>query len=137
MVFLEKILGIANVDLLKPRLYSELVFFFFSKIDLFTVISTFYIYIDQFGNTRRHHWKERLKISKIADVCMVGWGASLCPPPYHTNVCKISRLCGAESSLVFNKTHTNLAILLILRRSFWWCRRIFPNLSMSNVEKKT
>ena len=38
--------------------------------------------------------------------------------------------------LVFNKSFPNLAILLILRRSFEWCRRIFPNLSMSKVEKK-
>ena len=37
--------------------------------------------------------------------------------------------------LVFNKSLSNLAILLILRRSFQWCRRIFPNLSMSKVEK--
>ena len=36
---------------------------------------------------------------------------------------------------VFNKSLSNLAILLILRRSFQWCRRIFPNLSVSKVEK--
>ena len=39
------------------------------------------------------------------------------------------------SSLVFNKSLSNLALLLILRRSFQWCPRIFPNLSMSKVEK--
>ena len=33
--FWKKILSTANVDLLKPSLYPELVFFFFSKIDLF------------------------------------------------------------------------------------------------------
>ena len=65
--------------------------------------------MDQLGKIRRHHWNERLKISKIAKsesetsyaskdiaqqslrtfVCMVGWwsrgggrGASLFPPPY-------------------------------------------------------
>ena len=39
------------------------------------------------------------------------------------------------SSLVFNKSLSNLALVLILRRSFQWCPRIFPNLSMSKVEK--
>ena len=29
----------------------------------------------------------------------------------------------------------NLAVLLILRRSFQWCQRIFPYLSISKVEK--
>ena len=48
--------------------------------------------------------------------------ASSCPPPppphpHHTNVCKISRLWGAISSLFFNKSLSNLAILCILRRS--------------------
>ena len=34
--------------------------------------------------------------------------------PHHTNVCKISRLCGgAISSIVFNRSLSNLAILLI------------------------
>ena len=31
---------------------------------------------------------------------------------------------------------SDLAILLILRCSFQWCRLIFPNLSLSKVEKK-
>ena len=35
-----------------------------------------------------------------------------------------------------NKSLSNLAILLILRRSFHWCRRFCPNLLMSKVEKK-
>ena len=39
------------------------------------------------------------------------------------------------SSLVFNKTLSILTILLILRRFSQWCRRIFPNLSTSKVEK--
>ena len=64
MIFLEKILGTANVVLLKPSLYPELVFFFFSKIVLFTVISTFYM--DQKEIIRRNQWKERISISKIA-----------------------------------------------------------------------
>ena len=49
----------------------------------------------------------------------------------------MSRLWGAVSSLNFNKSLWNLAILLIWRRSFECCQRIFPNLSMSKVEKKT
>ena len=38
--------------------------------------------------------------------------------PHHTNVCKISRHGGALSSMVVNKSLSNLAILLILKRSF-------------------
>ena len=41
------------------------------------------------------------------------------------------------SSLVFDKSLSNLAVLLILRRSYQRGRRIFPNLSMSKVKKKT
>ena len=48
---------------------------------------------------------------------------------------KMSRLWGAVSSWDFNKSLWNLAILLILRLSFECCQRIFPNLSMSKVEK--
>ena len=66
----------------------------------------------------------------------VWWGASLCPHPHHTDVCKISHLRGAISSLVFNKLLSNLAMSAILRRSFQWWRRLFRNLSMSKVEKK-
>ena len=57
-----------------------------------------------------------------------GERASLCSQ--HKNVFKISRFWGAISSLVFDKSLSNFAILLILRRSFQWCRRVFPNLSM-------
>ena len=39
-------------------------------------------------------------------------------------------------SLVFNKSLSNLAVLLILRRSYQRGGRIFPNLSMSKVKKK-
>ena len=42
-----------------------------------------------------------------------------------------------KSSLVFNKSLSNLAVLLILRRSYQRGRRISPNLSMSKVKKKT
>ena len=40
------------------------------------------------------------------------------------------------SSLVFNKSLSNLAVFLILRRSYQRGGRIFPNLSMSKVKKK-
>ena len=56
--------------------------------------------------------------------CLYGRG-QVCDP-HLTNVCKISRL-----SLVFNKSLSNLAILLILKRSFQWY------LSMSKVEKNS
>ena len=55
--------------------------------------------------------------------------------PSRQNVWKISQLRGALSTLAFNKLLSNLAILVILRRSFQWRRRIFPNLHMSKVEK--
>ena len=58
MIFLEKILGTVNVVLLKPSLYPELVFFFFSKIGLFTVFSTFDM--DKLEKIRGNHWKERI-----------------------------------------------------------------------------
>ena len=53
----------------------------------------------------------------------------------HPNVCKFSQLCGNIYSFASNESLSNLAILLILRRSFQWCRRISPSWSMSNVEK--
>ena len=54
----------------------------------------------------------------------------------YTNDCKISRLWGAASSLTFNKSLSNLAVLLISRPSFKRCRWIFLNLFMSKVERK-
>ena len=62
----------------------------------------------------------------------VWWRASLF---HHTNVCKISLLWGAISLLVFNKSLSNLAILLISRSSFQWCWWLFCNVSMPKVEK--
>ena len=104
-----------------------------NKIDTSTVFSTFDM--DKLEKIRRHHWKERLKISKITkfesfEDLQVGGGFVR-----HTNVCKISRLWGAIFSLSFSKSLSNLAALLILKRSFHWCRRIIPNLSMSKVKK--
>ena len=61
----------------------------------------------------------------------VGGGEHVCAPPplLQTSV----KFLDFEdiSPLVFNKSLSNLAILLILRGSFQWCRRIFPNVSMS------
>ena len=56
--------------------------------------------------------------------------------PHDTNVCTFLQLCGSIyfSSLI--RHISNLAILLILRGSFQWCRRIFPVLSMSECRKK-
>ena len=79
---------------------------------------------------------------KNLQICMVGEGGGggeggegqVCAP-HHTNVCKISPLWGFMSSLIFNKSLSNLALLLILGRSFQWCGRIVVNLSMSKVEK--
>ena len=47
-----------------------------------------------------------------------GGGTNLTP---HTNMSNISQLSGAISSLVFNKSLSNLATLLILRGSFRLC----------------
>ena len=119
-------------------------------IDLSTVFSTFDM--DKLGKNRRRHWKEGLNISNIAkfksdmywseqrysstklqkftDICMVE--ASLCP--HHANICKNLWLWGAKPSLVFKKSLSQWAILL-LRCSFQWCWQIFPNLSMSKFGK--
>ena len=125
-----------------------------------SVFSTFDM--DQSGKIRRLHWNERLKISEIAksesdtsyaseDIALskdcrrsfVWWGGEgggggvgwqVCSP-HHTNVCKISRLWEAISSLVFNNSLSNLAILLILRRSFHVVSTNFPNLPTSKIEK--
>ena len=126
-----------------------------------SVFSTFDM--DQSGKIRRLHWNERLKISEIAksesdtsyaseDIALskdcrrsfVWWGGEgggggvgwqVCSP-HHTNVCKISRLWEAISSLVFNNSLSNLAILLILRRSFHVVSTNFPNLPTSKIEKE-
>ena len=45
----------------------------------------------------------------------------------HTYVCKFSQLCGAKSSLTYDESLSNLTMLLILRRSCQWPRRIFHN----------
>ena len=51
----------------------------------------------------------------------VWWGTSLCPHPYIRTSVKFRGFAKDVLSL------SNLAIVLILRRSFQWCRRIFPD----------
>lgn len=53
-----------------------------------------------------------------------------------TNVCKFSQLFGAIFSLASDVTLLNLTVLLISRRSFQWCKRIFPNWFMCQKLKK-
>ena len=48
--------------------------------------------------------------------------------PAIQNVCEVSRPLGAISSLGFIKSLSNVVV-------FQWCRRIFPDWSMSEVEK--
>ena len=83
---------------------------------------------DHLAKIRQHDWKEPRKISKVAkfendllktkeDIApqsreilqmFVWWGASSCPPV--TNVCKISRLCRAISSLSLDVSPLDLVI---------------------------
>ena len=64
-----------------------------------------------------------------------GGGGGHKPSPHHTNICKISQL--AELYLHLLKTfHFQICQLLILRRFFQWCRRCFPNWSMSKVKNR-
>ena len=69
--------------------------------------------MDKLGETRRHHWKERLKISNIAkfesDLFKTNEDIApesrkilrtfFLPGPLHTNFCKFLQVCGAISSL--------------------------------------
>ena len=92
--------------------------------------------MDRLGKIRQHHWKKRaLTLVNLPNCKVKGrapqswenlqmlawWGASLCPPP----PCLHKRL----------QNFATLRTILILRRSFLWCPRIFPNLSMSKVVK--
>ena len=64
------------------------------------------------------------------DVCKVVAGVAVGVhklAPYKANFCKISRLCGAVSSFLINRSFSNQATLLVLRRFLQRCRRIFAN----------
>ena len=64
------------------------------------------------------------------DVCKVVVGVAVGVhklTPYKANFYKISRLCGAVSSLLINKSLVNSVPLLVLRRFLQRCRRIFAN----------
>ena len=85
-------------------------------------------WLGHLAKIRQHDWKEPRKINKVAkfendllktkeDITpqsreilqmFVWWGASSCPPV--TNVCKISRLCRAISSLSLDVSPLNLVI---------------------------
>lgn len=65
-----------------------------------------------------------------------GGGGKFVPPTIQNNVCKILLLWRVITLLVFNKLLLNLVILLILRDSFQWSRRIFPNLTGSLFGEK-
>ena len=54
---------------------------------------------------------------------------------HHTNVCKISRLCGAVSLLSLKVLPSKLVSNLILRPSFRQCRRIVTYCFLSTVER--
>ena len=62
-----------------------------------------------------------------------GEGQVFCLPPY-TSVCEISRLWEAISSLVFNKSLSNLAVLLVKGALSSDVHGFFPNLSISKFK---
>ena len=115
---LEKTLGMFSAD------YGmrEKVGWSHQIIDLFTVFSTFYM--DQLGKIRRHHWKGRLKISKmvfgeqVAKMYRRLFGGGQACVPHHTNVCKISRLWGAVYRIYSKKRPSRISAHPEGRKSF-------------------
>ena len=117
-ILLNAILITWNENLITFETKSSLEYKSALKFICISVLNRPFHEFNKLGKICRQHWKERIKISKIVssakslnftDVCIVGGRGA------HTNVCKISRLCGAPiSSLVFNKSLSNLAISLIL-----------------------
>ena len=75
----------------------------------------------------------------FTDACMVAWWRGMQGrAPHHTNVCKISRLQFWSNTFVrFGRVVSplNLPSLLMVRRSFKLCQRIFTYWSLK-VEKK-
>ena len=79
--------------------------------------------------------QQRANAAQSRDILQtfVWWGSPIYPQ--RRNLCKIRRLCGAISLRAFNKSRSNLASLLTLRRPFQLCWRIFANRSQSKVDK--
>ena len=79
---------------------------------------------------------KKIQLLKVVKIYrrLYGWGHKLAP---HTNACKFSQPCRAKSSLTYDGSLSNLEILVILRCSLHWFRRIFLNWLMSRVEKTT
>ena len=65
-----------------------------------------------------HGQVRKIQLRKVAKIYRRLYGGGQVCAPHHTNVRKISWLWEGVSSLVFNKSLKNLAILLILRQSF-------------------
>lgn len=80
--------------------------------------------------------KKKLEIAKIL-VFHSRQTGEIIPVLLHRTVCENVCLCEPSSSLVFNKSLSNLTTLLILRRYFQLFRRIFANLTLQNFKKKT
>ena len=112
--------------------------------------------MDPFGKICRHHWKERLKINKIAkfenDLFKInedtafqrreilqtfyGKGTKLPPTtPTMQTSSKCSQLCGAISLLAKDLSLSNLAILLILGSLFTVMSTDLPWLVDIKIEK--
>ena len=121
---------------------------------------TFNFWRGQVKKIRRHYWKKRLKISKIAKfepkwfaenyrrymysssklqnlTTFVWWGgsANLPPTPLPIQTSLNFRNFASLYLRSFKHSLSNLASLLILRRTSQWRRRTFPNLSMSELKK--
>ena len=96
---------------------------------------------DQLAKTREHSWKEHLETGEAAkfesdlfktneDIAPVSHrilqtfvqGGRGDRASHHTNVCKISRLCGATSSLAYDVWPLNEVCFLILGHSFQQCQ---------------
>ena len=79
---------------------------------------------------RKEHLKIRNVKFKRAFVCC---GAGQVRAPYHTNVCKVLRLCGAISSLSLDVSPLNLVSYLVFKALLQQCRWIFAYCSLSKL----
>ena len=81
-----------------------------------------------------HLKRAKIRLLKVATFARWLWwwwwgrGAQTCAALHDkANFWKISRLCGAVSSLLINKSHSNSARLLVLRRFLQRCRRMLAS----------